>query len=108
MRTPIAAVAAAVVMFFWGFLFWGFLFQSAPVMLHSEYEGSILDSLSETLPETGVYFLPSGMGAEGLPTSIQIVGPSYRDEKVFQVADALEQVGLWQDYRVKYPRYDSA
>ncbi len=64
MRMALASLAAAVVMFFWGFLFWGFLFQAAPVMKHSDVEEELLTSLSEALPETGVYFLPSGMGED--------------------------------------------
>ena len=64
MRIVLAAFAAAVVMFFWGFLFWAVLFQAAGVAQHSAVEGELLSTLSEALPETGVYFLPSGMGED--------------------------------------------
>lgn len=43
-----------------------------------------------------VLSLPSGFGSEGVPTGIQIVGPTYRDEVVFQAATAYEAaVGGW-------------
>jgi aspartyl-tRNA(Asn)/glutamyl-tRNA(Gln) amidotransferase subunit A len=39
--------------------------------------------------------VPSGRTSAGLPTGIQIVGPTYDDESVFRVAAALEQVRPW-------------
>jgi aspartyl-tRNA(Asn)/glutamyl-tRNA(Gln) amidotransferase subunit A len=42
-----------------------------------------------------VLAVPSGLASAGLPTGLQIVGPTYDDERVFQVAAALERVRPW-------------
>lgn len=42
-----------------------------------------------------VLAVPSGRANNGVPTGIQIVGPTYDDEKVFRVAAALERVRPW-------------
>lgn len=43
-----------------------------------------------------VLSVPSGFGATGVPTGLQIVGPTFRDAKVFQAASSYEQaVGGW-------------
>jgi aspartyl-tRNA(Asn)/glutamyl-tRNA(Gln) amidotransferase subunit A len=42
-----------------------------------------------------VLAVPSGRAGNGVPTGVQIVGPTYDDERVFQVAAALERVRPW-------------
>lgn len=42
-----------------------------------------------------VLAVPSGRASNGVPTGVQIVGPTYDDEKVFQVGAALERVRPW-------------
>jgi Asp-tRNA(Asn)/Glu-tRNA(Gln) amidotransferase A subunit family amidase len=42
-----------------------------------------------------VLAVPSGKASGGLPTGVQIVGPTYDDESVFRVAAALERVRPW-------------
>lgn len=42
-----------------------------------------------------VLAVPSGLASGGLPTGLQIVGPTYDDEGVFRVAAALERVRPW-------------
>ncbi len=42
-----------------------------------------------------VLAVPSGQTSDGLPTGVQIVGPTYDDERVFRVAAALERVRPW-------------
>lgn len=42
-----------------------------------------------------VLAVPSGRARNGVPTGIQIVGPTYDDERVFRVAAALERVRPW-------------
>lgn len=42
-----------------------------------------------------VLAVPSGRASNGVPTGVQIVGPTYDDEKVFRVGAALEQVRPW-------------
>jgi aspartyl-tRNA(Asn)/glutamyl-tRNA(Gln) amidotransferase subunit A len=42
-----------------------------------------------------VLAVPSGQASGGLPTGVQIVGPTYDDESVFRVAAALERVRPW-------------
>ncbi|WTW94285.1 amidase family protein [Streptomycetaceae bacterium NBC_01309] len=42
-----------------------------------------------------VLAVPSGFAANGVPTGVQIVGPTYDDAAVFRVASALEEVRPW-------------
>jgi Asp-tRNA(Asn)/Glu-tRNA(Gln) amidotransferase A subunit family amidase len=42
-----------------------------------------------------VLAVPSGRASNGVPTGVQIVGPTYDDEKVFRVGAALERVRPW-------------
>lgn len=42
-----------------------------------------------------VLSVPSGRAGNGAPTGVQVVGPTYDDEKVFRVAAALERVHPW-------------
>lgn len=42
-----------------------------------------------------VLSVPSGKASNGVPTGVQIVGPTYEDEKVFRVGAALEIVRPW-------------
>lgn len=66
-------------------------------------DGRPLDGYGESLMTTPfnlvgrcpVLAVPSGRAANGVPTGIQIVGPTYEDEKVFHVAAALEQARPW-------------
>ncbi len=43
--------------------------------------------------------VPSGFGTDGLPTAVQIVGPSGADTDVFRVGALLEQVRPWAQHR---------
>jgi aspartyl-tRNA(Asn)/glutamyl-tRNA(Gln) amidotransferase subunit A len=42
-----------------------------------------------------VLAVPSGFGARGGPTGVQIAGRTYDDETVFRVGAALEAVAPW-------------
>jgi Asp-tRNA(Asn)/Glu-tRNA(Gln) amidotransferase A subunit family amidase len=42
-----------------------------------------------------VLALPSGIGGNGLPTSIQVVARHLGDERIFRVAKALEKAQPW-------------
>ena len=42
-----------------------------------------------------VLSVPSGRANNGVPTGVQIVGPSFADEKVFQIGAAIEAVRPW-------------
>ena len=44
-----------------------------------------------------VLAVPSGVGANGIPTGIQIVGRTYADADVFRVGSALERERPWLD-----------
>ena len=65
--------------------------------------GVTLDSYFEALLTPGfniasrcpVLSVPSGRAGNGVPTGVQIVGRTYEDERVFQVAAALEQIRPW-------------
>lgn len=61
------------------------------------------------LPDAGVHFpftqafnltghpalvMPSGVDSDGLPTSVQLVGPHFAEDRVFRAAFALERAGL--------------
>jgi len=39
--------------------------------------------------------VPSGFAGNGIPTGIQVVGPTYRDDVVFRVAASLEDARSW-------------
>ena len=44
-----------------------------------------------------VLAIPNGIASNGLPTSIQIVGRSFDDYRVFQLASAIEKAAPWLD-----------
>lgn len=48
--------------------------------------------------------VPSGFSANGVPTGLQIVGPTYSDEVVFRVAAAVEQLRPWLDDPCRRPK----
>lgn len=50
-----------------------------------------------------VLTIPSGMGGNGLPTSIQIAARHLDDERVFRVGKALEQAQPWLDCEDRRP-----
>ncbi len=51
-----------------------------------------------------VLSVPSGRAANGVPTSIQIVGRTYDDARVFQAAAALERARPWLDTPERRPQ----
>ena len=58
--------------------------------------GWVLTTPFNMMSRCPVLQVPSGFGANGVPTGIQIVGPTYRDERVFQAAKAYEAaLGGW-------------
>jgi len=52
-----------------------------------------------------VLSIPSGMGSNGLPTSIQIVARHLDDERVFRVATAIEKKQPWLDCPERRPKF---
>lgn len=48
--------------------------------------------------------VPSGFASNGVPTGLQIVGPTYSDEVVFRVAAAVEEVRPWMDAPSRLPQ----
>ncbi|MCP4391207.1 MAG: amidase [Gammaproteobacteria bacterium] len=52
-----------------------------------------------------VLSIPSGLGGNGLPTSVQIVARHLDDERVFRVATALESAQPWLDCPERRPRF---
>ena len=49
---------------------------------------------------------PTGLAATGVPTSVQIVAPPFEDAAAFQVACNLEQSGISDLYRNRFPDHD--
>jgi Asp-tRNA(Asn)/Glu-tRNA(Gln) amidotransferase A subunit family amidase len=47
--------------------------------------------------------VPSGIGGNGLPTSLQIVARHLDDERVFRIGMALEQAQPWLDCAERRP-----
>ncbi len=54
----VGGLAAAIAMFLWGFLFWGVGLLDPFAHTTPASQAKLATSLQETLPETGVYFLP--------------------------------------------------
>jgi aspartyl-tRNA(Asn)/glutamyl-tRNA(Gln) amidotransferase subunit A len=52
-----------------------------------------------------VLCVPSGVASNGVPTGVQIVGPSYEEEKVFRIGSALERSMLWFSSETWRPDY---
>ena len=52
-----------------------------------------------------VLSVPSGLGGNGLPTSVQIVARHLDDERVFRVASALESGQPWLDCLQRRPQF---
>ena len=50
-----------------------------------------------------VISVPSGRASNGVPTGIQIVGPTYDDVAVFRAAAAFERVRPWLDTAARRP-----
>ena len=50
-----------------------------------------------------VLAIPTGIAANGLPTSMQIVGRSFDDHRVFQLAAAVEKAAPWLDCAERRP-----
>lgn len=58
--------------------------------------GWVLTTPFNMMSRCPVLQVPTGFGADGVPTGLQIVGPTYRDEVVFQAAMAFEAAsGGW-------------
>ncbi|WP_322867942.1 amidase [Aquicoccus sp. G2-2] len=58
--------------------------------------GWLLTTPFNMMSRCPVISVPSGFGATGVPTGLQIVAPAYRDEVAFQAAMAFEtEVGGW-------------
>jgi aspartyl-tRNA(Asn)/glutamyl-tRNA(Gln) amidotransferase subunit A len=55
-----------------------------------------------------VLAVPSGIGANGIPTGIQIVGRTHADVDVFRVGMALERERPWLDVPARRPRLPQA
>ena len=61
--------------------------------------GEMQDILLEASSVAGLpaISLPSGFSPEGLPTGIQIIGPSFSEEQIFKTAFIYEKVARWQE-----------
>jgi amidase len=58
--------------------------------------GWAMTTCFNTMSRCPVLSVPSGHVASGMPSGIQIVGPTFEDEKVFQAASAYETaLGGW-------------
>jgi Asp-tRNA(Asn)/Glu-tRNA(Gln) amidotransferase A subunit family amidase len=65
-----------------------------------DWAGFLYDANLAGLPACAI---PMGLGAEGLPLSLQILGPVGSDDEVLQVAEAIEAVIGWQQSIVVPP-----
>ncbi len=63
------------------------------------YCGWFLTSPFNLLGQLPVISVPSGIGSNGVPTGLQIVGRSYDDASVFRFAAAFEQAAPWRSKR---------
>jgi amidase len=65
------------------------------------YCGWFLTSPFNLLGQLPAITVPSGIGSNGVPTGLQIVGRSYDDASVFRFAAAFEQAAPWRAQRPK-------
>lgn len=65
--------------------------------------GEMQDILLEASSVAGLpaISLPSGFSSEGLPTGIQIIGPSFSEEQIFKTAFIYEKIARWQERKPK-------
>ena len=75
------------------------------VKLDDYGDGLIMTVPFNILSRCPVLSVPSGRASNGVPTGVQIVGPTYADEKVFRVGAALEKVRPWFDDPSWRPEY---
>ena len=57
--------------------------------------GWVMTTPFNTLSRCPVLSVPSGQASNGVPTGIQMVGKTYRDQDVFRAAMAYEASGPW-------------
>jgi Asp-tRNA(Asn)/Glu-tRNA(Gln) amidotransferase A subunit family amidase len=65
-----------------------------------DWAGFLYDANLAGLPACAI---PMGLGSEGLPLSLQILGPAGSDDEVLQVAEAIEALIGWQQSIVVPP-----
>jgi aspartyl-tRNA(Asn)/glutamyl-tRNA(Gln) amidotransferase subunit A len=65
------------------------------VKLDDYGDGLIMTVPFNILNRCPVLSVPSGRASNGVPTGVQIVGPTYSDEVVFRIGAALEMVRPW-------------
>jgi len=70
-----------------------------------DYGDGLMTAPFNILNRCPVLSVPSGRASNGVPTGVQIVGPTYADEKVFRVGAALENVRPWFDDPSWRPEY---
>ncbi|HNP89363.1 MAG: Glutamyl-tRNA(Gln) amidotransferase subunit A [Microgenomates group bacterium ADurb.Bin219] len=65
--------------------------------------GEMQDILLEASSVAGLpaISLPSGFSSEGLPTGIQIIGPSFSEEQIFKTAFIYEKIARWHERKPK-------
>jgi len=65
--------------------------------------GEMQDILLEASSVAGLpaISLPSGFSPEGLPTGIQIIGPSFSEEQILKTAFIYEKIARWQERKPK-------
>ena len=57
--------------------------------------GWVMTTPFNTMSRCPVLSVPSGRASNGVPTGIQLVGKTYRDQDVFRAAMAYEAVNPW-------------
>lgn len=61
----------------------------------NDYGDGLMTAPFNILNRCPVLSVPSGRASNGVPTGVQIVGPTYSDEVVFRIGAALEMVRPW-------------
>ena len=65
--------------------------------------GWVMTTPFNTMSRCPVLSVPSGRASNGVPTGIQLVGKTYRDQDVFRAAMAYEAVNPWFGSRIRGP-----
>ena len=79
--------------------------EVAGVTFDCDYQPSLLHPFN-MIARLPIIAMPCGLGANGLPVSVQVIARTYDDVRAFRVAAAMERQRAWYDAPERRPRDD--